>query len=82
MVVIFLGKFFYVFWRPVWRIHPKVKSHSRENFFDLVKGLTAKVWRAQHFSFRFLDEVTNVNDVVVLQAICRADRELKLINLA
>src|SRR3546814_12690434 len=44
--------------------------------------LAAEVRRPQHLRFGLLNEVADIDDVVVLQAVGRTDRQLKLVDLA
>src|SRR3546814_13192462 len=60
----------------------QVQAHGREHFLDLVQGLAAEVRGAQHLALGLLHQVADVDDVVVLQAVRRADRELQLVDLA
>mmetsp|Transcript_10721 Transcript_10721/g.27853 ORF Transcript_10721/g.27853 Transcript_10721/m.27853 type:complete len:390 (-) Transcript_10721:870-2039(-) len=80
VVVVFLGEAFNVFRRPVRHFHAEVQAKTGENFLDLVQGFAAEIRCAQHLCFGLLDEVTNVNNVVVLQAVCRANRQFKFVD--
>ena len=52
-----------------------------EHFLDLVQRLAAEVRRAEHLGLGLLDQVADIDDVVVLQAVGRADRQLELVDL-
>jgi hypothetical protein len=52
-----------------------------EHFLDLVQRLAAEVRGAEHLRFGLLDEVADVDDVVVLQAVGRTDRQFQLVDL-
>src|SRR6056300_808062 len=65
IVFVFLGQLFDIVWRPINDIHSQMQAHARQHFLDLVQGLAAKVWRAQHLGFGFLDQITDIDDVVV-----------------
>jgi hypothetical protein len=54
---------------------------SGEHFLDLVQRLAAEVRGAQHFRFGLLDQVADIDDVVVLQAVCRTDGQFQLVDL-
>src|SRR3546814_5273889 len=49
------------------------QAHAGENFLDLVERLAAEVGRAQHLGLGLLNQIADVDDVVVLQAIGRTD---------
>ena len=61
--------------------HAEVQAHCRQNFLDLVQRLATEVRRAKHLRFRLLDQVADIDDVVVLQAVGRTNRQLELIDL-
>ena len=77
LVLIFkpLGQVFDIVGRPIGDFHAEVEAHGRQHFLDLVERLAAEVRRAQHFGFGLLNEIADVDDVVVLQAISRAHRQ-------
>jgi hypothetical protein len=52
-----------------------------KHFLDLVERLAPEVGRAQHLGLGLLDEVADVDDVVVLEAVGRAHRQLQLVHL-
>ena len=83
LVVLFetLGEIFDVLRRPARHVHAEVETHGGENFLDLVERLAAEIRRAQHLGFRLLDQVADIHDVVVLQAVRRTDRQLELVDL-
>ena len=62
-------------------IHAEVQAHAGQHFLDLVQRLAAEVRGAQHLGFGLLDQVADVDDVVVLQAVGRTDRQLQLVDL-
>src|ERR1700694_2243859 len=72
-IVVFeaLGQLVDIFRWPARHFHSEVQSHLGQHFLDLVQRLAAEVRSTQHFSFRLLHEVTDVDDIVVLQAVCR-----------
>src|SRR6202044_2910818 len=67
--------------RPARDLHAEVKTHLRQHFLDLVERLAAEVRRPQHLAFGLLDEIADVGDVVVLEAIGGADGKLELVDL-
>src|SRR5215212_9244252 len=67
--------------RPAGDVHAEVEAHAGEHFLDLVQGFAAEVRGPQHLGFGLLDEVADVDDVVVLETVRRADRELELVDL-
>src|SRR5690606_24082442 len=71
-----LGELVDVVRRPAAHFHAEVQAHGGEHFLDLVERLAAEVRRAQHLGFRLLDEVADVDDVVVLEAVGRTHRKL------
>src|SRR5580698_6257425 len=76
-----LGELFNVLGRPAGDFHAEVEPHLREHFLDFVERLAAEIRRSKHFALRLLDEVADVGDVVVLEAIGGADRKLELVDL-
>ena len=58
-----------------------MQTHASQHFLDLVQGLATEIRGAQHFRFGLLDEIADVNDVVVLQAIGRTHRQFQLVHL-
>src|SRR5690606_31926277 len=69
-----LGHLFDVLGRPAGDVHAQAQAHAREHFLDLVERLAAEVRRAQHLGFGLLDQIADVDDVVVLEAVGRTDR--------
>ena len=61
--------------------HAEVQPHLSEHFLDFVERLAAEIRRAEHFALRLLDEVADIGDVVVLEAIGGADRKFELVDL-
>ena len=61
---------------------PSASPHIRQHFLDLVQGFAAEIRRAQHFLLGLLHQVADIDDIVVLQAIRTADRQLQLVHLA
>src|SRR5271157_102418 len=76
-----LGEVLDVLGRPAGDFHAEMQPHLRQHFLDLVERLAAEVRRAQHLALGLLDEVADVGDVVVLEAVGRTDRELELVDL-
>ena len=64
-----------IFWRPARGIHTEMNAHLSQNFFDFIQRLAAKVRRTQHFRFGFLNQIADINDIVVLQAVGRTNRQ-------
>ena len=58
-----------------------METHRGKNFLDFVQRFAAEIGGTQHFGFGFLDQIADVNDVVVLQAICRTDRQFQFVDL-
>ena len=77
-----LGQFFDIFGRPAFDFHAEGQTHGGQNFLDLVQRLATEVRRAEHLRLRLLDQVANVDDVVVLQAVRRAGRQFEFVDLA
>ena len=59
--------------------HAKMQTHLCKDFFDLVERLATEVRSAKHFRFRLLDKIADINNIVVLQAVCRTDRQFQLV---
>ena len=59
-----------------------MQAHAGQHFLDLVERLAAEVRRPQHLGLGLLDQIADIDDVVVLQAVGRADRQLELVDLA
>src|SRR5204863_7738956 len=76
-----LGQLVDVLRRPARHFHAEMQTHLRQHFLDLVERLAAEVRGAEHFRLRLLHEVADVDDVVVLQAVCRTHRQLELVDL-
>src|SRR6266404_6557159 len=81
MILEALGEFIDVLWRPPRHFHAEMQPHLRQHFLDLVERLTPEVRRAQHFGLGLLYQIADVDDIVVLEAIGRAHRELELVDL-
>src|SRR6266566_942900 len=77
-----LGELFDVLGRPIWNLHTEMETHLRQHFLDLVERLAAEIRGPQHLGLGFLHEIADIDDVVVLQAIRRAHRQLELVDLA
>jgi hypothetical protein len=50
-----------------------------QHFLDLGERLLAEVRRAQQLDLGLLNEIADVVDVLGLEAVCAADRELELV---
>src|SRR6266404_7336000 len=59
-----------------------MQPHAGQYFLDLVQRLAAEVRRAQHLRLGLLYQIADVDDVVVLQAVGRANRQFELVDLA
>jgi hypothetical protein len=81
MIFVALGEIVDVLRRPVGHFHAKMETHLGENFLDLVERLAAEIRGPQHFRFGLLNEIANIHDIVVLQAVCRPDRQFQLVDL-
>ena len=57
-----------------------MQAHARQHFLDLVQRLAAEVRRAQHLGFGLLDQIADIDDVVVLQAVGRAHRKFQFVD--
>ena len=58
-----------------------METHRCQYFLDLVERLAAEIRSPQHLGFRLLDQIADIDDVVVLQAVCRTDRQFELVDL-
>ena len=54
----------------------RAESIIQQHFLDFVERLPTEVRRLQQLVFRALDQITDVIDVLGLQAVCRADSQL------
>src|SRR5262249_23026791 len=83
LIVVFVafGQIVDVLWRPVRNVHAEMETHLSEHFLDFVERLAAEVRGAEHLRLGLLDEVADVNDVVVLEAVGRTHRKLELVDL-
>src|SRR5207244_1011862 len=54
---------------PARHLHAKIKTHLNQLFFDLVERLSPEVRAAQHLGFAPLNEISDIDDAVVLEAI-------------
>src|ERR1700694_4264986 len=81
MILEALGEFVDVLRRPARDLHPEMQPHLRQHFLDLVERLAAEIRRAQHLGLGLLHQIADVDDVVVLETIGRAHRELELVDL-
>src|SRR3954451_6806294 len=57
--------------RPARHFHAEMQAHLGEHFLDLIQRLAAEIRRPQHLAFALLDQIADVNDGVVLQAVRR-----------
>ncbi|PAV71364.1 hypothetical protein WR25_00006 [Diploscapter pachys] len=76
-----LGHLFDVLGRPAGDFHTQAQPHRRKHFLDFVQGLAAEVRGAQHLGFGLADQIADIDDVVVLQAVRRTHRQLQLVDL-
>src|SRR3546814_2738259 len=58
-----------------------METHGCQNFLDLVQRLATEIRSAQHFRLGLLDEIADIDDVVVLQAVGRTDRKFQFVDL-
>ena len=68
--------------RPVRDLHAEMEPHIGQHFLDLVQGFAAEIRGPQHLGLGLLHEIADIDDVVVLQAVGRADRQFELVDLA
>src|SRR6188768_538920 len=66
--------------RPVIEAHAQRQAVALEHFLDLSERLLAEVRRTKQLDFRALHEIADVVDVLGLQAVRAANRELELID--
>src|SRR6218665_148625 len=71
MIFVAFGQIVDVLGRPVGDVHAQVKAHLRQHFLDFVERLAPEIRGAEHFGFGLLDEIADIDDVVVLQAVRR-----------
>src|SRR5262245_5246803 len=68
-----LRQLFDVLGRPVRDLHTEMEAHLSQHFLDLVQRLAAEVRGSEHLRLGLLYQIADVDDVVVLEAVCRAD---------
>ena len=66
--------------RPVLELHAEREAPGGEHFLDLVERLAAQVRRLQQLGLGALDQVADVVDVLGLEAVGRAHRELEVVD--
>src|ERR1700756_475036 len=65
---------------PVLETRAQREAARSEDFLDLVERLATQVRGLEQFGLGTLDQVADVVDVLGLQAVRRADRELELVD--
>ena len=82
-VVLFepLREFVDILRRPASDFHPEMQAHLRKHFLDFVQGFAAEVGGPEHFGFGPLDEIADVDNIVVLQAVRRAHGQFEFVDL-
>jgi len=75
-----LGEFVDILGRPAGHFHAEMEPHLGKHFLDLVQRLAAEIRGSKHFAFGLLNEVADVNDVIVLEAVRGAHREFKFVD--
>lgn len=58
-----------------------METHGSQNFLDFVQRLATKVRCAQHFCFCLLNKIADIDDVIILQAVCRAYGKFEFVDL-
>src|ERR1700733_7454704 len=81
MILEALGELVDILRRPARHFHAEMQTHLGQHFLDFVERLAAEVRRAEHFGFRLLHEVADIDDVVVLQAVGRTYRQFEFVHL-
>src|SRR6266404_1209615 len=66
--------------RPAFQLHAQRQAHLRKDLLDLLQRLAAEVLGLQHLGLGLLDQLPDVADVGVLQAVRRTDRQLQLVD--
>src|SRR5712671_3899916 len=59
-----LGELVDILRRPARHFHAEMQTHLGQHFLDLVERLAAEIRGAEHFRFRLLHEVADIDDVV------------------
>ena len=67
---------------PVLEPHTEAESVTFKDFLDLGQRLLAKVRCSEKLDFRTLDEITDVHDVLGLEAVRRTYRQLQFVHRA
>src|SRR5471032_2167811 len=75
LVFVTLGEVFDILRRPARHFHAQMQAHFRQHRLDLVQRLAAEIRRAEHFRLGLLDQIADVNDIVVLEAVGRTHRQ-------
>src|SRR5208283_3950412 len=76
-----LGEFVDIVRRPAGDVHAEMEAHLGQHFLDLVQRFAPEIRRPEHVRLTLLNEISDVDDIVVLQAIRRAHREFEFIDL-
>jgi len=70
-------------WRwPVLETHAQTEAVSFEDFLDLCQRLLAEIWCPQKLDLCTLHEVTDVHDVLGLEAVRRTHSQFELVDRA
>src|ERR1700730_16219118 len=67
---------------PVLQLHPQRQSARGQHFLDLVERLAAEIGGLEQLRLGALDQVADVIDVLRLETIGRAHRELEVVDRA
>ena len=62
--------------------HAQLEPHFLENLFDLVERFVTEVFGSKHLLLALLNQLADIFDIGVLQAVLRAHRKLELVNAA
>ena len=65
---------------PALQLHAQGQAARGQHFLDFVERFAAQVGRLEQLVFGALDQVTDVVDVLRLETVGGADRELQLID--
>ena len=61
-------------------LHAQAQSHLRQDLFDLIEALAAKILGLQHLAFRLLHQLADGLNIGVLQAVIAAHGEFELLD--
>src|SRR5258708_8078622 len=77
MILEALGQLVDIVGRPARYFHAEMKPHLRQHFLDLIERLAPEIRRTQHLGLGLLNKIPDIADIVVLDTVGRAYRQLE-----